>query len=95
MLVITTELKILLEARLVSKIARLARLYATEDANDGIREYRFDSGDGSQKTEYFTPKEMGDEIYKLERQIDSINSRLNGTGVINLVLRRKGYHGNY
>lgn len=93
MSVINSDLKALLEARLVAKTARLAKLYAAEDAGDGIKEYRLDTGVGNQRTEYFTPKEMGDEIDRLERQIDSINRKLRGQGIINIVLRRRGYRG--
>lgn len=88
---ITTALRARLEARLAAKEARLEALYAAETPLDGVKEYRFDPGDASQRTEYFTPKQLGDEIDRLERQIDALNRRLNGTGVVNHVLRRKRF----
>ncbi len=86
---ISSELRALLEARIVAIDARLTKLLAADSPLDGVKEFRLDTGEGSQRTEYFTPKELGLEIDRLWRVRDSIDRRLNGTGVININLRRK------
>lgn len=80
-----------------TKITRLqAQLVIANDTLDSavgneILEYRFDSGEGSQRTEYRTFSEMTKIIDWLESRIDYLTRRLNGTGLSNLNLRRKQY----
>ena len=74
-------------------IAETSRLVLLEEAygqslSGGIKEYRFDSGEGSQRTERHSPKELSDLIESTERRIDFLNRKLNGTNIVNLNLRR-------
>jgi hypothetical protein len=87
-------------ARIVARIARNEALLAeAETALSGTltpyREYRFDSGEGSQKTEYKDPRQLKDIIDSLEAQIEADYRRLNGTGIVNMNLRRKRYFRRY
>ena len=86
---ISSALQTRLEARLAAKETRLAALYAADGPLDGIKEYRIDTGEGSQRTEYFTPKELEQAIDILERQIDALYRKLSGKGLVNMNLRRR------
>lgn len=86
---IPAELRTLLNARIAAIDARLTLLLSATAPLEGIKEYRLDTGEGSQRTEYFTPKELGLEIDRLWRERDSITGRLAGTGLVNMNLRRK------
>lgn len=89
----TASRKSALEARLAKKQAQLDKLYeAYDDASDNIKEYRFDSGAGSQRTEYRDLKDISVEIERLEKQIDALTRKLLGIGVVNINLRRKNYY---
>jgi hypothetical protein len=80
------------------KIADLDALIEAAEAaylksltNSEIEEYRFDSGDGSQKTVRRSPKEIREEIEALLSRRGRLVRQLNGTSNINLTLRRKSY----
>ena len=83
------------KADIQAKITRLmAQLEIANDTLDSavgneILEYRFDSGEGSQRTQYKTPDQLTKIIDWLESRIDYLNRRLNGIGLSNLNLRRK------
>lgn len=83
-------------ARLIASLAKKeAQLLKAEEAYDdaltSIKEYRFDSGEGSQRTEYRSVNELKTTIDALETEIEAIHRRLNGTGLVNINLRRKRY----
>lgn len=87
-------------ARIVARIAKNETLLAeAEEALSSsltpYKEYRFDSGEGSQKTEYKDPRQLKQIIDSLEAQIEADYRRLNGTGVVNINLRRKRYFRRY
>ena len=56
-----------------------------------VEEYRFDSAEASQKAKMRDPDMLFKQIEKLEKRRESIVAKINGTGVINLNLRRKRY----
>ncbi|MCK5504572.1 MAG: hypothetical protein KAJ10_05390 [Thermodesulfovibrionia bacterium] len=86
---ITPTKKARVEARISAKEAQLAKLdTAYEAASTEIEEYRFDSGDGSQRSKYRSLEKIGKEIERLEREIERLYQTLNGTGIVNLNLRR-------
>lgn len=87
-------------AAILARITKLkTQLVIANDTLDSglstdIREYRFDSGEGSQRVEYKTFKEMTAIVDWLESRIDYLTRKLNGTGLLNMNLRRKQYsHG--
>lgn len=83
-------------ANLAKKESQLAKAeIAYEALLTEIKEYRFDSGEGSQRTEYRSTAELETAIDRLEKQIEDIHRRLSGTGVVNINLRRKHYTGRF
>lgn len=85
-----------IEARITKLESQLVIANETLDSAVGneILEYRFDSGEGSQRTEYKSFSEMTKIVDWLESRISYLQRRLNGTGLMNLNLRRKQYsHG--
>ena len=81
-----------LKARLAVKKTQLIALYAEYDkaiANIEVQSYKFDSGEGSQQTKRRAPEEIAKAIERLEKEIDSITSKLNGTGIVSMNLRRR------
>lgn len=89
---LTAERRTELEERLQKKQALLETMYTALDNFDGVREYRFDSGEGMQQTKYYSLADIQNKIDIIESQIDRINRILNGTGLNNINLRRKGYY---
>lgn len=89
---LTVERRTELEERLQKKQILLENLYAAMDNFDGVREYRFDSGEGMQQTKYYSIQDIQKNIDIIESQIDRIQKILNGTGLNNVNLRRKSYH---
>lgn len=57
--------------------------------NSKIQEYRFDSGDGSQRTMYRSPKEINSLINELQSSRNRLQRKINGTSNVNMNLRRK------
>jgi len=78
-----------LRNRITNKETRLAKLYTIYENFDEVKEYRFDSGEGSQRTEFRNISEVDTAINKLEREIDSLYRKINGTNLANLNLRRR------
>jgi len=80
-----------IKARITVKEAALAGLDAAyTDAQTKIKEYRFDSGEGSQRVMHRDLAEFSRQIAVLESEIDALYRRLDGTGVVNMGLRRHG-----
>jgi len=72
----------------------LTKLQATYEAEleKPIEEYRFSSGEGAQQARRRKLSELREEMQWLESEIDLINRRLKGSGLVNLNMRRKaGY----
>lgn len=61
-------------------------------ASTEIKEYRFDSGEGSQRTAFHDPGKLLKNIRSIERILNSLYARLNCTGIANMNLRRKAYY---
>lgn len=83
------------QARQTRIIARIAALEGHRDAIDAamlagneIGEYRFDSGEGSQRVRYRTLKQMLSAIDNIDRMIEHLYRKLQGTGILNINLRR-------
>lgn len=55
-----------------------------------VEEYRFDSAEAAQRAKMRDPDTLYKQIEKLEKRRENIAGKINGTGVINLNLRRKG-----
>jgi len=91
---ITPSTRIRIEARIAAKETALAALdIAFIAASTEIEEYRFDSGEGSQRAKYRNLNEIKTNIDGLESEIEALYRRLAGKGVVNITLRRK--HGVY
>ena len=75
-----TELEAALTAINATYLAALGRR--------DVKEYRFDSGVSSQREEFRPLKELREERRYLQNEINRINQRLAGTGVVNLNVRR-------
>lgn len=80
-----------LTARLAKREASLAIVEATYDEllANGIELYRFDSTEGEQQAKRRKLPEVKGQIDSLTAEIDSIRRTLNGTGVVNMNLRRR------
>lgn len=80
-----------LTARLVKREASLVIVETTYDEllASGVELYRFDSTEGEQQTKRRKLQEVKDQIDSLTAEIDSIRRTLNGTGVVNMNLRRR------
>ena len=72
-----------LEAALLIAEETYTKLLATDHES-----YKFDSGDGSQQVKRRSLSELKDQIDELEAEICSIESRLRGSGVVSISLRR-------
>lgn len=92
----TASRKAAIEAKITKKEAQLLKLEtAYDEASTQIAEYRFDSGEGSQRTEYRGLGEISKEMERLEKEIDALQRKLLGIGVVNMNLRRKQYRGGF
>jgi len=69
-------------------IAAVKAAYLSSLTNGEIQEYRFDSGDGSQKTIRRKPSELKQEWDDLKSERARLLRRLNGTLNVNMNLRR-------
>ncbi len=77
-------------ARITVLEAQLAALDAallTASSSDTL-EYRFDSGEGSQRKEFRNLAEMEKAQRNLEKRIEFYYAKLEGTGLVNMRLRR-------
>jgi hypothetical protein len=79
-----------------AEIVKLDELIAVAEAaylsaltNSEIVEYRFDSGEGSQRTERRSPKQIREEIEALQSTKGRLERKLNGTSNVNMNLRRR------
>jgi hypothetical protein len=88
---ICTSRKAQLQARLVKKQAQLD---AANDAYDAliannVEDYKFDSNEGSQRAKRRRLEELTKLISTLESEIEALQNRLCGIGVITMNVRRK------
>jgi len=79
-----------LKARLTKKIAQLdaANLLYDELLSDSTESYRFDSGEGSQQAKSKKLSDVQDQISTLESEIDRLQAKLAGKGIVNMNMRR-------
>lgn len=56
----------------------------------GVESYKFESGDGSQQTKYMSPIKLTERLTVIRAEMRRIKSLLRGTGLVSVVLRRKG-----
>lgn len=77
-----------IRARITRKETSLTNLYVIYDSLNEDKEHRFDSGEGSQRTQFRDIDKVGEEIRKTEKELDALYRKLNGTGVVNINLRR-------
>lgn len=80
-----------IQARIVSKEASLAVLEDTlaKASERHVLSYRLGSGDGATSVENRSLHEIRNNIRILENEIDALYRKLNGSGVVNMQLRRK------
>ncbi len=79
-----------LKARLKTKLAQLdaANLLYDELLTDSTESYRFDSGEGSQQAKSKKLSDVQDQISILESEIDRLQAKLSGKGIVNMNMRR-------
>lgn len=80
-----------IKARITRLETLLTSLYEVyESGTTEIESYEFDNGgEGRQKTKYRNLQQLWSQIQSIETTIESLNRKLNGTGVVNLNLRRR------
>lgn len=79
-----------IEARIAAKEAALALADTAYDAAlVEIKEYRLDTGEGSQRAENRDLKEFSKAINILEREIEHLYRKLQGRGITTVNLRRR------
>ncbi len=78
-----------IQAQLQKKQAQLALAeVAYERALSEIESYKFDAGEGSQQVKRRKIAELANQIDRLEAQINGLERKLAGGGLINVNLRR-------
>jgi hypothetical protein len=87
-------------AEIQAQIDKLDILIAAYDATllaaatgGEIEEYRFDSGDGSQKAIRRDPNSLNKLLETLQSRRNRLQGELDGTGIVSMKLRRKAGHG--
>jgi hypothetical protein len=92
------EQRAAIEAQIVKIDALIA---AGEDAlleaitNSEIETYRFDSGDGSQRTDRRDPRQINDLIDDLTARRNRLQRKLDGTMNVTMTFRRRDYCNGY
>lgn len=76
-------------ATLDAQITAAETAYTSALTNGEVEEYRFDSGDGSQKAIRRSPKELRVEIEALKGSRARLQRQLSGTSNVNMNLRRR------
>lgn len=80
-----------IRARIAAKEAVLTALdTALTEAAIPVQSHRLSSGEGSTSSEYRSIHEIRNNIRVLEGEIEHLYAMLNGYGVVNMALRRKG-----
>ena len=81
-----------LQAQLESKKAQLAAANTTYLSllNKDHKEYRFDSGEGTQQVKRLSLTEVKEQIDSLEADIRRLEGRLRRRGLTSVVVRRRG-----
>jgi len=79
-----------IRARIETKESQLtAAETALENAMTEIESYSLNTGEGTQTTKHRKIEDLLEAIRILESEIDKLYRKLNGTGLINMNLRRK------
>jgi coenzyme F420-reducing hydrogenase delta subunit len=77
-----------IQARITALEAQQTAIDAAIAAGDEIGEYRFDSGEGSQRVRYKSITSLMKASYNLDRLIEHLYRKIQGTGLVNMNLRR-------
>ena len=79
-----------LKARLTTKLTQLTAANSLYDEllTSSTESYRFDSGEGSQQEKSRKLSEVQDQISTLESEIDRLQAKLSGKGIVNMNMRR-------
>ena len=77
-----------IQARITALETQQTAIDAAIAAGDEIGEYRFDSGEGSQRVRYKSIDSLMKSSYNLDRLIEHLYRKLQGTGIVNMNLRR-------
>jgi hypothetical protein len=76
-------------AKIDLQITAAETAYLSALGNSEIDEYRFDSGDGSQRAKRRSPKQIREEIEALQATRSRLQRKLDGTSNVNMNLRRR------
>lgn len=74
--------------RLNTQISAMNDAIDANIAESGIVEYRFQSGDGSQRVERRSVNDLLSTISSMEARRDRLQRTLNGTGIVAMTTRR-------
>lgn len=88
---LTAAQKTDLETRKETLVAQLAlanTAYTESLTSGSVTSYRFDPGDATQQATRRAPAELLQQIKDIQAEIDRINNRLFGIGLVSMRLRR-------
>ena len=91
---ITVQQKIEIQRRIAvldSQLAAANDAYTDCLTNMAIKDYQFSGGEGSQSVSRRKPAELSQVIDRLQAQRDRLQRKLDGTGIVNMNMRRKSY----
>lgn len=80
-----------IKAQIVTKEAQLIKANETYESllSNEVDDFKFDSGEGSQRSHRRNLNELKKQIDSLESQIENLYRRIQTSGLVNIVLRRK------
>jgi hypothetical protein len=91
---LSSAIRTRIEQQIATKTAQLDAAntaYTAALANSEIQTFTLDTGEGKQSSTRRNPKQLLEVIRLLESDLDRLYRRLNGGGIVNMNLRRRGW----